>query len=85
MTSSTLALDSDRRVLNRPWIFEKSLALDAFISPRTASMSSCDVTTTQARPLQIVPRSSVIVWRLSIRWVSVPMNCPTSSTRKMSR
>ena len=48
-------------------------------------MSSWDVTTTQARRRQIVPSSSVIVWRLSIRWESVPMNWPTSSTRKMSR
>ena len=42
-------------------------ALVFFISPSTASMSSCEVTTTQARPRQIVPSSSVIVCRLSIR------------------
>ena len=55
------------------------------ISPMTASMSSCEVTTIQARPLQTVPRSSVIVWRLSMRCASVPMNWPTSSTRKIRR
>ena len=51
----------------------------------TRQMVSLDVTTTQARPPQTVPRSSVIVCRLSIRWVSPPMNCPTSSTKKMMR
>ncbi len=48
-------------------------------------MSSWEVTTTQARPPQAVPRFSVMVWRLSIRWVSWPMNWPISSTRKTRR
>ncbi len=61
MTSSTLALESERRVLKRPWILEKSLALAARTSPSTASMSSWEVTTTQARPPQAVPRFSVMV------------------------
>ena len=86
MTSSTLALDSDSGGYRTgPGSSRSPGSWSCFISPSTASMSSCDVTTTQARRRQIVPSSSVIVCRLSIRWESVPMNWPTSSTRKTSR
>ena len=49
ITSSTLALERDSGGKKRPWIFEKSCFFVLLISPKTASMSSWDVTTTQAR------------------------------------
>ena len=61
MTSSVLALERVSLVLNRPWILEKSFAFEDLISPITASISSWEVTRTQARPSQILPRSSTIV------------------------
>ena len=74
MTSSVLELESERRVLKRPAILEKSLALVEDNSPSTASISAWEVTMIQARPLQMVPRFSVMVCRVSISRVSLPMN-----------
>ena len=85
ITSSELELESDKRVLKRPAILEKSLAFEAVISPSTASISAWEVTTIQARPPQIVPRFSVSVCRVSIKRVSLPMNWPTSSTMNTMR
>jgi len=81
MTSSALELESDRRVLKRPWIFEKSWPT-TFV---TSSIASCDVTMTQTRPAHLVPSSSTIVWRLSMRFESPPMNWPISSAMNSRR
>ena len=85
MTSSTSALVSFTRVLKRAWILEKSLPCCLVRSPTTLSMSSWEVTMTQARPAHLVLRLSAMVWRLSISWVLEPMNWPTSSTKKLRR
>ena len=81
MTSSALELESERRVLKRPWIFEKSWPT-TFV---TSSMASCEVTMTQTRPAHLVPSSSTIVWRLSMRFESLPMNWPISSIMNRRR
>ena len=85
MTSSTLALESDMRVVKRAVIREKSFTRVRLISPITVSMSSCEVTIIQARPPQVVPRVSVMVWRLSINWEFCPMKAPTSSAKNNRR
>ena len=81
MTSSTEELESDRRVLKRPWIFEKSLPATRVIS----SMASWLVTITHTLPPQRAPSSSTSVCRLSMRLTSAPMYWPTSSTMKSRR
>ncbi len=81
MTSPAPVLESDRRVLKRPWILEKSWPATVVIS----SMASWLVTTTHTRPAHCAPRSSTMVWRLSMRLVSVPMYWPTSSTMNNRR
>ena len=67
MTLSTLALESDSRVLKRPWILEKSLAFDARTSPSTSVYILLGGDHDSRPGLQAVPRFSVMVCRLSIR------------------
>ena len=85
MTSSTSRLVSFMRVAKRAWILEKSLACHVVRSPMTPSMSSWLVTHTHALPPHFVLRDSTMVWRLSMSFVSEPMNWPTSSARNSSR
>ena len=80
ITSSTLDADRDNLVSKRPWILEKSFPFVFVIE----SISSWLVTITHAFPLQAVPKSSTMVWRLSINWVSSAIYCPISSTRKIT-
>ena len=85
MTSSTSWLVSFTLALNRAWILEKSLPCCLVRSPMTLSMSSWEVTKTHDCPLHLVLRDSAIVWRFSMSFTSSAMNCPTSSTKKLSR
>ena len=73
------------RVLKRAVMREKSLARLWFISPMTASISSCEVTIIHARPPLVVPSVSVMVWRLSMSWEFCPTKAPTSSAKKSKR
>ena len=79
MTSSTFDDERDK-LLNLPWILEKSIPLMSFV---ISSMFCWLVTTTHAFPWHLIPNSSTIVWRLSINFVSSAMYWPTSSTKNI--
>ena len=81
MTSSTEDDERLSRVLNRPWILEKSSPL-IFVME---SIASWLVTMTQTLPPHLEPISSTMVCRLSIRLPSEPIYCPTSSIMNRRR
>ena len=85
ITSSALALVRKIRVVKRPWIREKSFDCCVLRSPSVDSISICEVTTMNERPSVLSVRPSAMVWSESIRCTSLPMNCPTSSTKKIKR
>ena len=75
MTSSTEEELKLNRVLNRPWILEKSSPLILVM----LSIASWEVTMTQTLPPHFVPISSTMVCKFNIRSESEPIYWPTSS------
>ena len=71
--------------LKRAWIFVKSSPLASVIPVTMPSIASCEVTTIQEAPPQMVLSSSATLWRFTMSLELRAMNRPTSSTKKLRR